>query len=125
MRVYRFDELNSFDDLKIHDEVKPQPQRGELLLKVHAVSLNYRDLAVVLGRYVRSSKLGLIPTSDAACEVVEVGEGVTAYKPGDRVVSAFHPRWFGGRLLPQQRMIPMAAAVTVGWQSSRPFRRKQ
>ncbi len=97
MRVYRFDELNSLDDLKIHDEVKPQPQRGELLLKVHAVSLNYRDLAVVLGRYVRSSKPGLIPTSDAACEVVEVGEGVTAYKPGDRVVSTFHPRWFGGR----------------------------
>ena len=97
MRVYRFDDLKSLDDLKIHEEEKPKPQRGELLLKVHAVSLNYRDLAIVLGRYVGASKAGLIPASDAACEVISVGDGVTAYKPGDRVVTAFHPRWFGGR----------------------------
>jgi NADPH:quinone reductase-like Zn-dependent oxidoreductase len=92
MRVYRFDNLHSLDDLKHHDEAMPTPQRGEVLVKVHAVSLNYRDLAVVLGRYVGPSRAGLIPSSDAAGEIVAVGEGVVAYKVGDRVISTFHPR---------------------------------
>lgn len=96
MRVYRFDALNGIDDLSIHEEAVPQPQRGELLLRVHAVSLNYRDIAPVLGRYVQISRPGVIPCSDAAAEVVGVGEGVESYKIGDRVISTFHPRWFGG-----------------------------
>jgi NADPH:quinone reductase-like Zn-dependent oxidoreductase len=97
MRAYRFDDLTSLDDLKPHDEAQPAPQRGEVLVKVHAVSLNFRDLSLVLGRYVGPSKAGLIPCSDAAGEVVAVGEGVIAYRPGDRVISTFHPRWLGGR----------------------------
>ncbi|WP_231984326.1 NAD(P)-dependent alcohol dehydrogenase [Mycobacterium sp. E342] len=82
----------------MHDEPVPSPQRGELLLKIGAVSLNYRDVAIPLGRYMRDSKSGLVPCSDAAAEVVEVGEGVDDYRPGDRVVSLFQPRWFGGPL---------------------------
>lgn len=97
MRAYRFDQLTSLDDLKIHDEAMPEPQRGEVLIKIDSVSLNYRDLSLVLGDYVGPSKPGLIPCSDAAGEIAAVGEGVTAFKPGDRVISAFHPRWFGGR----------------------------
>jgi NADPH:quinone reductase-like Zn-dependent oxidoreductase len=97
MRVYRYDDFESLDHLRIHEEEMPQPQRGELLLRVHAVSLNYRDLAVVLGRYVQAARPGLVPVSDAAAEVVAVGEDVEVFKPGDRVISAFHPRWFGGR----------------------------
>lgn len=96
MRVYRFATLDSLDDLTLYDEPTPEPQRGELLLRIRAVALNYRDLAVVLGRYVHSARAGLIPCSDAAAEVVAVGEDVRDYAPGDRVVGAFHPRWFGG-----------------------------
>lgn len=98
MRVYRFDNSRGLDGLEIHDEPVPSPQRGELLLKVHAVSLNYRDVAIPLGRYVRQSKSGLVPCSDAAAEVVEIGEGVDDYRPGDRVIGIFQPRWFGGPL---------------------------
>lgn len=98
MRVYRFDNSRGLDGLHLCDEPVPSPQRGELLLKVRAVSLNYRDIAIPLGRYVRGSKSGLVPCSDAAAEVVEVGEGVDDYCPGDRVISLFHPRWFGGPL---------------------------
>jgi len=97
MRLYRFDALNSLDDLHLHQAEMPVPQRGEVLVKVHAVSLNYRDLSVVLGNYVWKAKAGLVPCSDAAGEIVAVGEGVTAWQPGDRVISTFHPRWFGGR----------------------------
>jgi NADPH:quinone reductase-like Zn-dependent oxidoreductase len=96
MRTYRFDALNSLEDLKLHEEDVPKPQRGELLLRVHSVSLNFRDVAPVLGRYVQISRAGLVPCSDAAAEIVEVGEDVESYKVGDRVISTFHPRWFGG-----------------------------
>lgn len=97
MRAYRFDDLKSLDDLAIHDESMPEPQRGEVLVKIHAVSLNYRDLSVVLGNYVWAAKAGLVPCSDAAGEVAAIGDGVMRFRPGDRVISTFHPRWFGGR----------------------------
>ena len=74
MRAYRCDDFDSIDHLRIHDEEMPGAQRGELLLRVHAVSLNYRDLAVLLGRYVQVSHPGLIAASDAAAEVIAVGE---------------------------------------------------
>ncbi|MBS0471962.1 MAG: NAD(P)-dependent alcohol dehydrogenase [Proteobacteria bacterium] len=97
MRAYRFDDPNSLDALRARDEPIPEPQRGEVLVKVRAVSLNYRDIALILGRYVWEAKPGLIPCSDAAGEIAAVGDGVTDFKPGDRVISIFHPRWFGGR----------------------------
>jgi NADPH:quinone reductase-like Zn-dependent oxidoreductase len=97
MRAYRFDDPNSLETLRARDEPMPAPQRGEVLVKVRAVSLNYRDIALILGRYVWDGVPGLIPCSDAAGEVVAVGEGVAAFAAGDRVISAFHPRWFGGR----------------------------
>lgn len=96
MRAWRYDSFESIDSLGLHEVPMPAPQRGELLLKVHAVSLNFRDVAVLLGRYVQNAKPGLVAASDAAAEVVAVGEGVTAFTPGDRVIGVFHPRWFGG-----------------------------
>ena len=67
-------------------------------MRIKAVSLNYRDVAIPLGGYVRDAKPGLVPCSDAAAEVIEVGEGVADYRPGDRVIGTFHPRRFGGPL---------------------------
>ena len=96
MHSYRFDSP-SLDGLRLHDEPMPVPQRGELLLRVHAVSLNYRDLALIDGRILKPAMANGIPVSDASAEVVEVGEDVDDFRPGDRVVSLFHPRWFGGR----------------------------
>jgi NADPH:quinone reductase-like Zn-dependent oxidoreductase len=97
MRAYRFDAGFDLESLRVRDEPMPEPQRGEVLVKVRAVSLNYRDVSLVLGRYVWDAVPGLIPCSDAAGEIVAVGEGVTDFAPGDRVISTFHPRWFGGR----------------------------
>jgi NADPH:quinone reductase-like Zn-dependent oxidoreductase len=98
MRAYRFDSFDSLDELRLRDEADPRPQRGEVLVRVEAVSLNFRDLAMLRGRYPRACHPGLIPTSDGAGEVVAVGEGVEAFKVGDRVMGAFHPRWFGGEM---------------------------
>jgi NADPH:quinone reductase-like Zn-dependent oxidoreductase len=114
MRLYRFDALTSLDDLHVHEVERPSPQRGEVLVRVRAVALNYRDLSVVLGNYVWQARPGLVPCSDAAGEIVAVGEGVIAWKPGDRVVSAFHPRWFGGRP-PHTALLETYGSGQDGW----------
>jgi NADPH:quinone reductase-like Zn-dependent oxidoreductase len=74
----------------------PEPQRGEVLVRVHAVSWNYRDLMVTLGKYNPKMKLPRIPCSDGAGEVVAVGEGVTRVKVGDRVAGIFMQNWIDG-----------------------------
>ncbi|MCO5972991.1 zinc-dependent alcohol dehydrogenase family protein [Actinoallomurus soli] len=96
MKVYRLGRRGSIHSLGLHEEPVPRPQRGEVLVRVRAVSLNYRDLAMVYGHYFPDAPDGLIPVSDAAGEVADVGEGVTGFAIGDRVINVFNPRWFGG-----------------------------
>lgn len=67
---------------------------GQIKVNLHAGSLNYHDLMVVNGAIPTLD--GRIPLSDGAGEVVEIGEGVTEFTVGDRVVSSFHPRWISG-----------------------------
>jgi hypothetical protein len=88
MRVFRFENLQSLNDLTLHDEPMPEPQRGEVLVKIHAVSVNRRDILIVQGDYPGVVTPGLVPCSDAAGEIVAVGDDVTAYRLGDRVISA-------------------------------------
>ena len=114
MRAYRFDSFDNLDELRLREEPDPQPQRGEVLVRVHAVSLNFRDIAMLRGRYPRKCVPGLIPASDAAGEIVAVGEGVRALKVGDRVIGAFHPRWFGGEM-PSTIASDSYGAESDGW----------
>jgi NADPH:quinone reductase-like Zn-dependent oxidoreductase len=85
------------DNLELGEVPTPQPKSGELLVKVGAVSLNFRDKAIVDGIYEphRVPK-PLIPVSDAAGTVVSVGDGVTRFKIGDRVNSHLYSRWLDG-----------------------------
>jgi NADPH:quinone reductase-like Zn-dependent oxidoreductase len=98
MKAYRFATSQGLEALALAEEAEPRPQRGEVLVRVRAVALNFRDVAMQTGRYPRPVKPGLIPASDAAGEVIAVGDGVEAFKAGDRVIGAFHPRWFAGGL---------------------------
>jgi NADPH:quinone reductase-like Zn-dependent oxidoreductase len=75
----------------------PVTGRGQVLVRIRAVSLNYRDILLVTGRYgVATVRPDLIPVSDGAGEVVSVGEGVTKWKAGDRVAGIFAQSWHGG-----------------------------
>jgi alcohol dehydrogenase len=114
MKAYRFDSFDSLDDLRLREEPDPQPERGEVLVRVHAVSLNFRDLAMLRGRYPRKCVPGLIPVSDAAGEIVALGEGVRSFEIGDRVIGAFHPRWFGGEM-PSTIASDSYGAESDGW----------
>ena len=86
----------SIDQL-IFDSVEvPEPGPGEVLMAMKAVSLNYRDLAVVTGRYPRNAAEPTIIASDGAGEVIAVGDGVTAFRAGDRVAGSFFQKWISG-----------------------------
>jgi NADPH:quinone reductase-like Zn-dependent oxidoreductase len=70
---------------------------GQVRVRVKAISLNYRDLMMVLGKYNPRMVLPRVPCSDGAGEVIAVGEGVTEWKPGDRVAGIFMQNWIEGR----------------------------
>lgn len=84
------------DNLKSIEREKPEAGPGQVLLKMKAASLNYRDLLMVNGLYNPRQALPLIPCSDGVGEVVEVGQGVTRFKAGDRVATLFSQGWFAG-----------------------------
>jgi NADPH:quinone reductase-like Zn-dependent oxidoreductase len=86
------------DSLEFVEKPTPQPGPGEVLVAMHAISLNYRDLLVVKGKYNPRMKLPRIPCSDGAGVVVDVGEGVTSWKAGDRVMGIFMQNWQEGKL---------------------------
>ena len=86
MKVYEI-QGSAIDSLTLAERPDPQPGYGQVLIKVRATSLNYRDLIVTGGNYP-GQKPSLIPMSDGARDVVAVGEGVTRIKVGDRTLSA-------------------------------------
>jgi NADPH:quinone reductase-like Zn-dependent oxidoreductase len=79
----------------------PQPQRGEVLIRLRAASLNFVDVAVASGNYPGPS-FPLIPVADGAGEIVAVGEGVSRLAVNDRVIAHAKPRWIGGRPRPYE-----------------------
>lgn len=93
-------QISSFgvESLQLTERPAPVPGPGEVLVAVRAVSLNFRDLMMIKGLYNPKMRLPRIPCSDGAGEVVQVGPGVTAWKPGDRVAAIFMQNWFDGSL---------------------------
>jgi NADPH:quinone reductase-like Zn-dependent oxidoreductase len=86
----------SIDSLALVERPVPKPRRGELLVRIKAASLNYRDLAVLVEGYLPTLPLPYVPVSDACGEVVEVGEDVTQFKVGDRVNPIYTQGWHDG-----------------------------
>ena len=82
--------------LIIEERADPAPGPGEILVCIHASSLNYHDLAVIKG-WLKTDD-GRIPMSDGAGEVIAVGEGAKKFKVGDKVVSLFFPNWQNGSI---------------------------
>ncbi len=111
MKLYRLNQPG-IDTLALCEEDVPRPGPGQALVRVRATSLNYRDLMTVSGRYARGAPMaGLVPLSDGAGEVVEVGAGVTRVKAGDRVAGIFMQRWIAGRITPEASASALGGAV--------------
>lgn len=97
MKAYEIQKFG-MDGLTLVERETPQPQAGQVLLKMRAATLNYRDLLVLLGKYNPRLPLPQIPLSDGVGEVVAVGDGVTRVRVGDRVAGTFFEKWVGGQL---------------------------
>jgi len=96
MKVFELREATGIGGLVPAERPDPAPGSGEVLVRMKAASLNYRDLVVAKGGYGRNQKLPLTPLSDGAGEVAGTGEGVRRFTTGDRVAGCFMPGWIAG-----------------------------
>jgi len=96
VKCYELQGPGGIDVLALVDKPVPQAGKGELLVRLTAASLNYRDLLTVKGGYGSRQKFPLVPASDGAGVVEAVGEGVHGFAVGDRVIGSFFEGWLGG-----------------------------
>jgi NADPH:quinone reductase-like Zn-dependent oxidoreductase len=97
MRAYQLPKGGAGIDALVQVErPDPKPAYRQILVKVKACSLNFRDLGIVRGSYRMPVRGNVIPLSDGAGEVIEIGPGVTRVKTGDHVAGNFFQRWVGG-----------------------------
>ncbi|KAJ9491855.1 hypothetical protein VN97_g1399 [Penicillium thymicola] len=89
--VLRHTTRDSWKNIQTSVEPRPIVGKHEVLIKVRSVSLNYRDVAIGTSQYPFPVKDNVVPGSDAAGDIIEVGEGVTGFAKGDKVVAAFDP----------------------------------
>ena len=109
MRAYEIQPREGFDAITLVDRPAPALGPTDVRVRVHAVSLNYRDLTIARGAAKR--KAPVIPASDGAGEVIEVGAAVTRHKVGDRVAGAFFPRWIDGAMSEQAHAAALGGSV--------------
>ncbi len=110
MKAYEINEFG-IDKLTIVEREMPEPQSNEVLVRLRAASLNYRDFMVVSGTYNPRMKLPAVPFSDGAGEVVAVGESVSKWKVGDRVMPIFAQHWFDGETTEEKRRTSLGAGA--------------
>lgn len=94
------------ENLHLIQEAIPEPGPGEVRVRVNAVALNYRDKMVIEGSMPIALRFPFTPASDMAGVIDRAGEGVTRFKPGDRVISTFSPEWVEGKPAGDARTLP-------------------
>ena len=104
----------SIDALQLAQRPVPVARRGEILVRVKAASLNYRDLAILEQKYLPTLPLPYVPVSDACGEVVALGEEVTRFKVGDRVCPHYIQGWHDGMPTQEQRTRRTLGAPLTG-----------
>jgi NADPH:quinone reductase-like Zn-dependent oxidoreductase len=112
MKVYVIPKPASIDSLTLVERPDPTPGPRQVLVRVRATSLNYRDLITLEGASARAApKPDLIPLSDGAGEIVAHGSGVSRLKVGDRVAGCFMQKWIGGAIDEAAQASAMGGAI--------------
>lgn len=111
MKAFEIKTYGDPNGLSLVDRPSLNPAAGQVLVRIRAVSLNYRDLIVLRGEYDRKPQIGRIPCSDGAGEVVAVGAGVSQFKPGDPVAGCFFQAWIGGRFKAEYHRSALGGAI--------------
>lgn len=105
MKVAALKKPGGLENIYIDERPDPVPGPGQVLVRVRASSLNYHDFAVAIGGIPTPD--GRILMSDGAGDVLAIGDGVTHFKPGDKVISTFFPNWQdGGATLAKLQGVP-------------------
>lgn len=100
MKVWRIEESFGLENLSLSEVATPTPKTGEILLKMQAISLNYRDMVTVAGGYGKTVKTPLVPCSDGVGTVIETGSSTGTFEKGVRLSPIFFPKWKDGLASP-------------------------
>jgi len=111
MKAIRLQRPGDRTSLKVCDESVPEPGPNEVLMRVHAASLNYRDHVILTGGYPGPVKPNGVPLSDGAGEVIAVGPEVTRVKVGDRVSANCLVHWIGGPKLAEYQASSIGTSI--------------
>ena len=96
MQAWEIVSAGGLDALALNERTSQKPGPGEVLVRMRASSINYRDLSTILDPEARAIPYPRIPNSDGAGEVLAVGPGVSRWRPGDRVAGCFFQDWAAG-----------------------------
>ena len=99
------------ENLALVARENPEPSSNEVLVRFRAASLNFRDLMVAAGTYNPRMKVPAVPLSDGAGEVARIGDGVTKWKVGDRVMPIFAQGWIDGETTEEKRRTSLGAGA--------------
>lgn len=98
MKAYQITSADGIDALALNEIEEPKPGRYEVLVRIRASSINYRDLLTIEDPVARGLSYPTIPNSDGAGEVVAIGDDVSRFKVGDRVCGTFFQTWLNGEI---------------------------
>jgi NADPH:quinone reductase-like Zn-dependent oxidoreductase len=129
MRAWEIGPLTGIEGLRLTDRADPVPGHGEVLVRVAAAGLNYRDLMVLAGQYGAGLPAIRIPLSDGVGVIEALGDGVAGWKAGQRVIAPHFTQWLDGPFsmavfgsdygvtadgwLAEKILIPAAALIAV------------
>jgi len=111
MKAWEIVSEGGIDALDLNERVLPDPGHGQVLVKVGASSINYRDLSTVLAPAARNIPYPTVPNSDCAGEVVAVGSGVSRVAEGDCVMGCFFQNWEAGGITPEAMASALGGAI--------------
>ena len=113
MRAIRCEEWGGPETLRLRDIPDPVPQKGEVLIRIHAAGVNFPDVLIIQKKYQVKPELPFTPGAEIAGEIEAVGEGVTGYKPGDRVLALCSTGGFAEKIaLDAHRCVPVPDNVS-------------
>jgi NADPH:quinone reductase-like Zn-dependent oxidoreductase len=99
------------DQLALVERETPRPGAGQVLVRMRAASLNYRDYMLVKGVYNPKLKRPMVPLSDGFGVVEEIGPGVTRFQKGDRVAACFFQKWVEGPITKEKTASALGGAI--------------
>ncbi len=111
MKLYEIRQPGGIDSLVAAERADPVPGPGQVLVRIKAAALNYRDLVIAKGAYGRSLKLPLVPLSDGAGVVEKLGDGARRFQVGDRVAPIFMQTWLAGPIQEEHARSALGGAI--------------